>query len=332
MDNAWYTKDGSDSDVVLSTRVRLARNLVNFPFPHRMSTDDAQHIQSLLLDVFTKRPDAEQFQSITVSQLDPLGKRILSERGVLAVSDAAQPYAAVVMRTDGVLSCAINTDDHVHIASFISGFNVQEAFSLCHDIDNSMQDNIQFAASVDFGFLTAHLRDIGSGLKLSVIVHLAAICYSGRLERLLRDLLAQRFSIVGYYGAGADHGTSLGNYYQIYNGYAASGSEEEQLCLLENAVRKIVQLEHMAIVELKESRSTFIADQVFRAIAIAKYSRFISVKEGIDILSKIKLGIKLGLIKGVTHSQLTALLYRIQTAHLQYVLKSESFKIENDLI
>lgn len=330
--DAWYSYPGDDNDVVLSSRVRLARNLASFPFPNSFRSDDAQRIQSLVFDSFLQMDEEQRYQSITVSSLDPLGQKILSERGVISPEVVSQPMTGVVVRTDGKIACTINATDHVRISAFVTGSNVHNAFSLSKNVDDNLQKTLQFAASMDFGFLSASLSDCGSGMKVSVLVHLPSISSSGLLERVFKNLMGQNFVISGFYGAGSDPGASLGSYYQISTSNSLSGSEQSQMQEITLAIKNITEFERKTRKELADNRPTSIRDQVYRALALVKYARFIGSREGIDLISKIKWGRDLGLFTGIDDTVLFALLYRIQSGHLQFVIRTSELKYEKDVV
>ncbi|MDR2897850.1 MAG: hypothetical protein LBU99_03475 [Spirochaetaceae bacterium] len=331
---AWYAKAGLENDVVLSCRVRLARNLVNFPFPGQMKGDDPERVRSLVFDSFRQMEYPDQYQTVCVGDLDSLGIRILSERGVISASLLSEPWAGVVMRADGVLSCTVNDGDHVRLASFVSGLNLYEAWDICRQTDLAMQERLQFAASREFGFLTPSFRDLGSGMRASALLHLPSVSAAGMRDRVFRDLLGQGYAIAGYYGVGVDGasaGGSLGALYQLSNENASSGDEEEQLEFIREGASRLLRLERNACAELVKTRMTSVMDQILRAFAVAKFSRFIGNREGTDLISKIKWGLNLGILQGISHEEITALLYRIQDAHLHFVLKTANITLEEDI-
>ncbi len=329
--DAWYAYPGEANDVVLSTRVRLARNLANFPFPHAFRADDAQRVKSLVFDSFVQMDPQQKYQSLAVKNLDPLGQRILSERGVIGSEVSSSPMAGVIVRTDGRIACTVNTSDHVRIAAFVTGLNAQTAFSLCKEVDDNLQETLQFSASQEFGYLTSSLHDCGSGMKISVLMHLPSISFAGLLDRIFKDLMAKSYNISGFYGAGSDSGSSLGSYYQISTANSFTGSEQTQIDDITLIAKQIVEFERKTRKEIADNKPTCIRDQVYRALAVVKYSRFIGSREGVESVSRIKWGIDAGILRGIDDSALCALLYRIQTAHLQYVIRTSELKYEKDV-
>ena len=174
----WYAEDGEDNDVVLSTRIRLARNLANFVFPCQCSTDDAQRIQTVVFEAFRQVPHPEHFQQVGTDQLDFFARQLLVERSILPErsyterninnpqTDIFRKFEcvpAVVVRTDGRVSCLINGRDHISIASLTAGYNTGAPWQLCRQIDSTLQQSLQFAASSVLQIGGEKTKIIGSG-------------------------------------------------------------------------------------------------------------------------------------------------------------------------
>lgn len=340
--NAWYSCPGNETDVVLSTRVRLARNLANFPFPKKLLGNDGQRIQSIVFDAVNQSPDRENFYAISVNKLDPIGARILTERGVLeadTINEPANDSLGIIMRLDGKVSCTVNSVDHVRIASFATGLNFEDAYSLCKVFDEDMQKHIQFAASYDFGYLTSSIYDAGSGMKISFRVHLPSLSMQGRIAAVAADLYKKNIQFTACFGAGGSDkasaaggmGSSLGSCYQISGFNSFTGTEIDQAAAIVSAVKQVVELERKAREECKEKMATDIRNDIYRSFALAKFSKFITLREAIDIISNLKWGRSMSLLTGIDDVSLHALLYRIQEAHIQMVLKSGNFNFEKDI-
>ena len=327
--DAWYTEDGPQTDVIISSRIRLARNLSGFVFPVVIKSDDAESVQSLIFDAFNHLEKPEQYQTVRMSNLDVLGKRILAERGVIDSGTGTEPWKGVIVRNDGVLSATINMEDHLRIAAFSPGLSFDICMEQASQVDTALQKTIQFSALSDFGYLTSNLLNMGSGMKVSVLVCLPALSMNGLLDRAIREYLAQGMNIRGYYGS--VEGTSLGSLYQISNGAASAGDSLTQISFMEQAAGKLAELERRSRKELIASMPSAVEDAVFRAIVIAKYARFIPLREAVELIQRIKLGTNLNLITGIDNKGLTALLYRIQSAHIAFVISGGSVIIEGDI-
>lgn len=326
---AWYASDGPENDVIVSSRARLARNLSGFAFPGAIRSDDAESVLSIVLDCFNHLDNPEWYQIVRMSDLDLQGRKILAERGVIKGGTGSEPWRGVVIRADGVLSATVNMTDHIRIASFAPGLALESCAGNVYSVDASMQQQVQFAANPAFGYLTANLTDSGTGLKASVLACLPGLCLSGLLDRAIRDLLSQGLSIRGYYGS--DDATSLGCLYQISNASASSGDADSQIEAMERAAQRIIALERRSREELLATMPVTVEDTVFRAIVTAKYARFLPFREAVDLLQKIRLGVNLSLITGIGNKDLSALLYRIQNAHITFVISGGSVIIEDDV-
>lgn len=327
--NAWYTLDGPETDVALSSRARIIRNLTGFVYPGNLKTDDAERVQSLIFDAFNHLNNPEQFQMIRLSGVDTLGRRILVERSILKSASGIEPWKGVVLKNDGIVSATINIEDHLRVAAFYPGSSLFSCCKAILDLDAEIQKKLQFTSVPGFGYATSNVFNVGSALKLSVLFCLPALCMSGLLERVIREFMGQGFIINGFYGS--DVKSSLGSMYQMSMLSVSNGDTENQLHHMEQGVGKLIELERKARTELLAKRKTEIEDVVYRSIVAAKYARFISVTEGVVYLEKIRLGLSLGMVTGIANKDLTALLYRIQTAHIHFVISTGSIIIEEDV-
>lgn len=328
--DAWYVKDGADNDVVLSSRVRLARNLTGFAFPSKIKSDDAERVLSLVFDAFIRSAHPEQYQMIRLSGIDAIGRRILSERGLIDPLCGIEPWRGIILKNDGIFSVAVNTKDHVRLSAFSSGLSVQECAKIVFEGEKELSSSLQFSAMKDFGYLSSNVLSSGSGMKVSILLSLQGITMSGVLDRIMRDFLSTGFTIQGYYAT--EGNGSLGFLYRLSNLSSLEGNAETQLAGMLSAAKKLVELERKSRKELMIAKPTIVEDSVYRAIVTAKYARFISFNEGVDLLQRIKLGLALGLITGTTDTELSALLYRIQNAHIHFVILSGNVIIEEDIV
>lgn len=325
--DAWYAAPGDDDDVVLSTRVRLARNLANFPFPESCDDDEAVRIQNIIFDAFNHFPNGDAYQSVPLAVVEPLGAKILSERGLFENNFGT----GLVMRLDGISSCLINCVDHVRIASFSPGLALNAAYSSSRDVDSQLQERVQFAASYDFGYLTANALDSGSGMKVSVKVHLPSMSYAGKIPELIKMADKKGFVVTACYGSGSKPGSSLGSFYQISSAQSVSGNEIDQLAALISFAKNICESERKFRLDYADNKVTAVRDSILRAFAAARFCVLMELRESIEIVSNVKWGLDLGYIKGAKDFELSSLLYRAQSGHLGFLLKTGNFKFENDV-
>ena len=323
----WFSYSGADCDVVVSTRVRLARNLANFLFPADDMEDEIDRVQTLIFDSFLKLDNPDDFHMVSVGKLDAFGMKILSERGVL---DADVP-SGIVMRNDGRVSCRVNSVDHVRIAAFEPGLNCAHALAECRAVDENLQRTLQFAASYEFGYLTAALQDAGSGMKIAIRAHLPSLSFAGEAESIFNQIREKGLSVSSVFGAGDDWGTSLGSYYDIATTSSINGSEFDQMASIESAGRYLVETERKFRSKCAENKPTAVHNLILRSFASAKFSVFLTLRETVAVVSAIKWGLDMGIVQGIADSELCALLYRVQNGHLEFLLKNGKFTFEEDI-
>ena len=325
--DAWYAASGDDDDVVVSSRVRLARNLANFPFPETCDDDEAAQVQNIVFDSFNNMENAEAFQSVPLSAVDPLGAKILSERGLFENNFGT----GLVMRLDGISSCLVNCVDHVRISSFAPGLSCNAVYASSRELDLQMQKRIQFAANYDFGYLTANALDSGSGMKSSIRVHLPSISYAGKINDVISLAAKKGFSVTAPYGNGARSGSSLGAFYQISSVNSVSGNEIDQLAAITSFGKNICETERKFRVKYADNKVTPVRDMVLRAFSTARFCMLLNLREAIDLISTVKWGLDLGMVKGTKDFLLSSLLYRVQSGHLGFLLKTGNFNFEGDV-
>ena len=327
--DAWYTSEGPDSDVVISSRVRVARNLAGFKFPPALRSEDAERVQSLVLDAYNRLSMDERFQMVRISDMDAFGRKIMSERGVIEPDCGSEPWRSVAIRNDGVVSMTVNMEDHVRIAAFGPGQSLGASAGLVKALEHDLAGYLSFCSMKGFGFLSSSIMDSGNALRASVLLRLSALCMNGMIERVIRDYLAQGFVIRGYYGQ--RNGLSLGCVYQLSNLHSNAADADTVIAAMDQAVSRIVALERKSRDELLASRPTTLEDSFFRAIVTAKYARFLSFAEAVDLVQRIRNGVHSGLVTGVAYKDLTALLYRVQNAHIGFIIAGGNVIIEDDV-
>ncbi len=336
--DTWYMDVGEMQDVVVATRSVLSRNLANFPFPQKLQSDESERVLSIVFDAFNYLKDPENYQTVPVERLDSVGEKIMVERGILQSSYRGQK-SGIILRSDGRVSCTVNTDDHIRLSSFCSGLDIDSSYKAVYDIDSELQKRIQFAASYEFGYLNSSILNSGSGLTFGVKFHLPACSLLNMITSLSQEEIGREFSFTATYGSGGIEnvsgfggtGSSLGAYYILQNATCAQGSELDQIASIRCAVQKVVKKELEARKKCRDTKLTIVENYAFRALALAKNSFFISLREAIEIISGVKLGKDMGIFSGIEYTTLHALLYRIQEGHLEYVLSSGEFKFEEDI-
>lgn len=323
----WYNTKAPEQDVVVSTRVRLARNLASFAFPLNFKGDDADRVQNIVFDAFSKFENPDNYQLMSLKNVDSNGEKILGERGLYdSVSGTG-----LVSTIDGISSCIVNDVDHVRISSFGSGLDLENTYERCHSIDDEMQKYVQFAASRDFGYLTTSLFSAGSGMKTSLRLHLPSLAYSGEVKSMIKEVCSKGYTFCDCFGVGNFFDTSLGAYYQISSVSSMKGSEIDQLASVSSIAKNICELERKKRAEYADNKPTVVHNIVVRAYSLAKFSILLPLRDSIDLISCLKWGKDLGFIAGIEDYELNSLLYRVQPGHLGYLLKTNDFSFEDDV-
>ena len=331
--NSWFADDGVDTDVVLSTRIRLARNLSDFPFPEFMKGDSDERVRTILFDAFSRTSDADMYQTLSVKNLEQLGGMILVERGVLPPAAAENPSTGIIVRADGKITGTVNYHDHLHLSSFISGFDPSAAYASVSSVDDELQKYVHFAGDVELGYSTSRLRDAGTGMKISVMIHIPSIVTQNLHNSLFRTLVENGFEIYACFAVAPGGATkTLGAWYRICTDSCFPNSETDQIASVVQAVRNIISIERNARKDILKDKPTMAKDIVYRAIAAIKYSRYVTFREGVELISSLKWGVSLGLLEGFTDGDIYSLLFRIQSAHLVFISRQEGLTFEKDVV
>lgn len=334
MTEAWYALEGAESDVVIASKIKLFRNLANFPFPEKLGPGEDERIQSIVLDGFNSLEDGDKFQAIKISQLDSVGSKVMKERGLCSGNFTR---GGIILRDDGVLSCTVNETEHLCISSVSSGFEIDKVKAMSFSVDSQLQKKIQFAASYDFGYLTSSILNSGSGMKIDITLHLPCLSLLKKIPSFMSLCAKEKFMLASTFGSGSSgfigsgDGTSLGSYYELISGGSCGGSEFDQIAGAVTLCRKMINAEREARTECKNTMFSSIKNIVFRALSVARSSIFVTLRESIDIISAIKIALDFHLIKGITQGDLHALLYRVQNGQLEFVLNNGSFNFEEDI-
>lgn len=310
----WYGKEGGDLDVVISSRIRLARNLIDFPFPGKMSRDDENAVNAKVLEAVKRACGKEEMGIIDLSALPSAERRVLVEEGIIPQPYSLEPFRNFAMSPDASLAIVPNETDHVRMSAFASGLDLAGPYARLDALDDMMEESLSYAASYETGYVTTELNSMGTGLRASLLLHLPALSDSGLIEKAIKGILSEGLGVRGFYGG---EGQSSGALYQISNSISLGESETAILARVRAAAMRLIQYERLAREELAERDRERLVDLVARAYAILRYAHSVSMSECFDLLSRFRLGVALGWIQGAGLSQIDAFYYRFQKASLQ---------------
>lgn len=316
--NNWINGNTDSNNIVLSSRVRIARNLDKVPFPHKLSEDESKDVISKVQDGFFKAiKDKESFRLINLDEISKDEVQYYVEKHVISKKLSENKNGAFILNKDETLSIMINEEDHLRIQSITSGLNIKEAYDEANKIDDFLEQNLNYGFDEDIGYVTACPTNLGTGLRASAMLHLPAITLNNEMNGVLKALTQMGMTIRGIYGEGSK---AEGNIYQVSNQITLGISEEEIIRNLQGTVSQIVNQE-IKTRELVNNKFKYeLEDKIFRSLAILKNSRLLSTEEGLELLSNVRLGVEMGIIENITQQFLNELLVDCQPSSLKRIL------------
>lgn len=310
----WLRGSGPEADIVVSSRVRLARNLADFPFSNRASAMQKGEIENLLRDRVTNL-DGLQLAYFALHSLPPLDRQMLVERQLISREHAAsEGKRGVALELRETRSIMVNEEDHLRLQVIRSGFALEEAWEDIDKVDDMIEERVNYAFSEEFGYLTACPTNVGTGMRASVLLHLPALQLAKEIEKVFRALQKINLAVRGLYGEGT---RASGDFYQISNQVTLGKSETEILKEIRDVVPTIISYEREARRRLLQSSRSVIQDRVSRAYGTLRSAVVMTSEETMDLLSSVRLGICLGLIDDLTIPMINELFLQTQPAHLQ---------------
>jgi protein arginine kinase len=314
----WLRATGPESDIVISSRVRLARNLAAFPFTNRASAYQKAEIEGLLRDRVAKIELDPRLDYVNVPGLSPLDRQFLVERQLISreLASAEGPRGVAVGPKETV-SLMINEEDHLRLQVMRSGFALDEAWQDIDRVDDLLEQRVSYAFSEEFGYLTACPTNVGTGMRSSVMLHLPALVWTKQIEKVFRALQKINLAVRGLYGEGS---RASGDFYQISNQVTLGKSETGILAEIREVIPQIITYERQARnALLRESRQA-LQDRVSRAYGTLCSATMMTAEETMDLLSSVRLGVNLSLLDDITIATVNELFIHTQPAHLQKLM------------
>lgn len=314
--SVWLSGAGPQNDVVISTRLRLARNLADFRFLSRAEANEQNDIEGVLKAAIIHGPAGGRLVYLALQDLDEVDRMCLVERHLISKqhADAGGPRG-VAITSDESVAIMVNEEDHLRIQVFRAGMQLDEAWAELNRLDDQIESQVAYAFSSRFGYLTACPTNVGTGLRVSVMLHLPALRLTGEIEKVFRVAKEWRLAIRGLYGEGTDY---VGDFFQISNQTSLGRSEEEIIAEFQNVmVPKVVEYEKNARKTLLLERKTALEDKVWRALGVLKHARALSSDEILALLSHLRMGVCLGRVERPDLKTINELLLLTQPAHLQ---------------
>ena len=312
---SWLADSGPDDDIAISTRIRLARNLKDTPFPISASEEV---LKKSVLAVELATAKAEVLKKpffMEMQNLNDLDKAILFERRLISLDfSVRQRESALIVNKDEDLSIMVNEEDHIRMQSIHSGFQLMNVWEKIDKFETAISRQLPFAYDHDLGFLTSCPTNVGTGMRASVMLHLPALALAKQVQPLIHGINKLGLAVRGIFGEGTDN---LGNLCQISNQSTLGESELDIIKRLEMVIAQIINHEKNARSKLLETSRNLLLDSIGRAYGSLKYSYIISSKEALNSLSMLRLGVDMGVIKSVDIHTVNELFILAQPAHLQ---------------
>ena len=304
----WYTNFGPFGDIVLSSRVRLARNIEGIPFGAKMT---AKHRNN----VINKCKNAlSSLKFIDLSNMTDIEKAALREEHLISPELADSKHQCGILVNNSCTVCVmLGEEDHIRIQTMAPGLDLSSCLEAANNIDDTLEDKLDIAFDKAFGYLTACPTNAGTGLRASVMVHLPALTESKKMPGIIRSFAKLGLTVRGIYGEGSE---ASGNIFQISNQVTLGVTEAETIQKLEQIISDLIEKERNLGLELYKNNRLLLEDRIMRAFGILTNARLITSTEAMQKLSDVRWGINLGIIKNIDHKQLSKALYKTLPANL----------------
>ncbi|MCL6575377.1 protein arginine kinase [Kyrpidia sp.] len=313
----WMRADGPEDEMVMSTRVRLARNLADLPFP-MLATEGQMDEVLERVNRALRHPsvqDLGHFEMLPMNRVHELDREVLMEKHLISPDLVEHPRrSAVVLRDDEIISIMVGEEDHLRIQCLFPGLQLKPAWDMASRVDDALEATLDWAYDEKRGYLTACPTNVGTGMRASVMMHLPALVMTDQIRRVLHAISQVGLAVRGIYGEGTE---AVGNLFQVSNQITLGQSEEEIVHNLYGVTRQLIEHERRARQLLLEQNRPELEDRIGRSYGILRYAKRLDSKETMQRLSDVRLGIDLGIITGVPKGILKELMVLTRPALLQ---------------
>lgn len=329
MMNKWYEKSGLEGDVVISTRIRLARNLRDYPFPNKLSLEMKKKIDNLVKDAILRGNSAiaNRFSYVDMSKLNNIESVSLVERHLVSPEFISNPEGrGLLLLDDESISIMINEEDHIRIQVMENGLDLNSAYDIAEKIDRLLDEQLDFAYDESLGYLTQCPTNLGTGMRASIMLHLPALQECGSMTRISKNLSKLGLTIRGAYGEGTE---PVGAMYQLSNQVTLGISEKEAINNLKNIAMQLIKQERSA----RDSMSKYmeILDAIGRSVGILRNAKLLNNNEFMKLISNVRLGIYLGVVDNISYDTVNALIVEAQPATIIKNTGKELSATERDI-
>ncbi len=313
----WYIDNGPDSDVVLSSRIRIARNLCSYPFPHKLSEAASAKVSQEICQALVRfgKSVKNEFIQVNMNDLTEQDKLSLVEKHLISedLTKGGIVRNAMIQRDESV-SVMINEEDHIRIQAMEPGMNLERAYERAEEIAIFLEQALPIGYNEKVGFTTACPTNTGTGLRASVMMHLPGLVMAGKIAPVMENIQKMGYSVRGYYG---ENSNSLGNIYQISNQITLGLNEEELISDIKKLIQQIMEQERFIRKQLYSKNPLFVEDKVCRSLGTLQNARMLTTDETVKMISDARFGVALGIIKEVDEKSFNKIMASIGPASVQ---------------
>ena len=328
----WMRDQGPDSDIVLSSRIRLARNFSDAVFPLIADKEELDKIKAYFRSEFSGKRFKENhsFEMIEMKDLSTIEKSVLIEKHLISplLAKNSLTSAAMISQNEKI-SVMVNEEDHIRIQLYFPGLQLMNALEKAFEFDDWLEERVNYAFDERRGYLTSCPTNVGTGMRASVMMHLPALSMTKQLNRMIPAINQLGLVVRGMYGEGSE---TIGNLFQISNQITLGRTEEDIIDDLESVVKQLIEHERQARLRLMKNNELKLEDRIYRSLGVLEYSRIIGSKEAARCLSNVRLGIDLGIIENISRNILNELMVLTQPGFLQHYAKKTLKADERDIL
>jgi protein arginine kinase len=326
----WMQQEGPHHDIVLTSRVRLARNLDTASFPGWARKEDRVELMQKIQPHIEALPEMKDCFSEDLANLDAIRKQVLVEKHLISREHAAKAGgSAAIINREQSLSIMVNEEDHLRMQSIRSGLDLRAAFAVLDRVDSELEATLPYAWDERYGYLTACPTNLGTGMRASAMLHLPALVLSEQINQIIGAVNKIGLAVRGLYGEGSE---ALANLFQVSNQHTLGEAEGAIIARLERVIEQIISHEHNARLKLLEQSPHKVLDHVGRAYAALRFAHILESKEALTHLSMLRMGSDLAMLPPSAGKMIDTLLVEIQPAHLQIGAQRKLNAEERDIL
>jgi protein arginine kinase len=326
----WLSGDGPSASIAASSRIRIARNLQDFPFPYRANPNIRTEILSLVKKSVEEEASLQIFEFVELEKISPLERQMLLEDHLVS------PYFLQDIQGRGVflhfpdsISIMVNEEDHLRLQCLMSGLNLEKAWDILTKVDDALEAKLPFAFHESWGYLTACPTNLGTGLRASILLHLPGLVFMQNIPHLIQSLNQMGLIVRGFYGEGTE---AQGHFFQVANAFSIGPTEEELVAKVASITSQVIEQELEARERLKRERIKMIEDRIWRSFAILKSARIVNSAETMELLSMTRMGVQMGILPPVPFHILNEMIVMTRPANLQKKFGTEPDPIKRDIL